>query len=99
MEKKTLMAKSIADLYLQKLAQAEHRIKIFYGAGGDQRSIPSLLRSFRDGRIRMVGVSPTSHIGISEEMDGLVIWSSDEEFIRTFCAWCDVRGIDHTGVV
>jgi hypothetical protein len=98
-EKRTLMAKSIAEQYLEKLSQTEHRVRIFYGAGGDQRSIPSLLRSFRDGRIRMSGVSPTSHIGLSEEMDGLVVWSSDEEFIRTFCAWCDARGIEHTGVV
>ncbi|MHC4780376.1 MAG: hypothetical protein ACYTFG_17540, partial [Planctomycetota bacterium] len=73
-EKRVVMAKRVARRWLRRVAHAEYRFQVFLGAR-EVKNLPSLLRSFRDGKIAMEGVSRIPDLGVKESFDSLSVWS------------------------
>jgi len=92
-----VMARAVAHRWLEARLRPEHRVKVFYGAQ-DIRGLPSLLRSFRDGKIRLGTVQPIADLGIHEEFDHFIIWSSDHDGLLKLASWLETRGCETTGI-
>lgn len=96
-ESRIVMAKSLATRWLQERTRPEYRMKVYYGARG-LRGIPNLLKSFRDGKIRMGSLESVDDLGIDEHFDSITMWSSDRVALMGLKDWFEVRGFETTGV-
>jgi len=98
-ERRIIMAKTVAQRFIESHLNAEYRLQV-YGSGQDIRKLPSLLRSFRDGKIRLSGldVEPIEDLGINENFDSLEIWSSHREPLKKLAHWFEKRGMETTGI-
>jgi hypothetical protein len=92
-----VMAKTVARRWLNKVALAEYRIRVFYGAR-DYRNLPNLLRAFRDGKAQIAGLSPVSDMGVKEEFDYVEVWSKDYAGMLQLGAWFERQKFDTTGI-
>jgi hypothetical protein len=93
--KRIVMSKSVARQWLLKSAHAEFRIRVFNPAAKDY---PSVLRSFRDGKLKLAGVTPVPDLGIKEEFGGFYVWSSQLESLKTLQRWFEKRGLETSGI-
>ena len=92
------MTKRLARRWVLQHITPESRITVYYGAD-DVSRIPSLLRSFRDGRVRLTGVSITMpDLGVKERFDAFEVWSSDKESMVVLNKWLEDRGFQTSGV-
>jgi len=89
--RRIVMSKSVARQWLIKQARPEYRIKVF---NPNARDYPSVLRAFRDERLRMAGVSPLPDLGVREDFGGFYVWSSDREALATLQGWFEKRGLE-----
>jgi len=88
---RVVMSKEVARNWLQKQARPEYRIRVFNPAGKDY---PSVLRSFRDGKLKLAGVVPLPDLGIKEEADSFYVWSSDQSSMKTLQEFFRKRGLE-----
>ena len=91
------MAKLVAKRWLKARAKAEFRLKVYAGAK-EIRGLPNLLRSFRDGKLKIGSVEPIRDLGIQEEFDHFTIWSSDRGGLVALKEWFETRGCETSGV-
>jgi hypothetical protein len=96
-ERRVVMSKMVAKRWLFARLRPEHRLKVYYGAQ-EIRGLPALLRSFRNGKLKIGSVEPIPDLGIQEEMDSFTIWTADREGLRELQAWFEKRGCETTGV-
>ena len=96
-EVRIVMAKAIAEKWLEARANKEYRLNIYFGMR-NIKNLPDLLRSFRDEKITIAGVRPLSDLGISENFDGLQVWSANREALVTLKDWVETRGLETSGV-
>lgn len=96
-ENKIIMTKRLAYRWVMKHIRAEHRLIVYYGAK-DVNRVPSLLRSFRDGRVFLSGVPPITDLGVSERFDCFEIWSENKEGMIALDKWLSDRGFETSGV-
>lgn len=89
--KRIVMSKSVARQWLLKSARPEFRVRVFNAAAKDY---PSVLRSFRDGKMKLAGVMPLPDLGIKEEFGAFYVWSSDQGALKTLQAWFEKRGLE-----
>lgn len=95
--RRVIMARNVAARWLQKKARGEYRLTI-YQTADNTRNLPSLLRSYRDGRIKMAGVTGMTDMGMKEGFDTLSVWSSDREGLISLRTWLERRGIETSGI-
>jgi len=96
-ERRIVMAKSVAQRWLEARVRPEYRMKVYYGAN-EIRGLPALVRSFRDGKIKIGSIEPIRDLGVKEEFDHFVIWSSDRDGLIELKDWLETRGCETTGV-
>ena len=96
-ERRVVMAKLVALRWLEANTKPEYRLTIYYGAR-EVRGLPSLLRSFRDGKVKIGNIDPVKDIGIHEELDSFTIWSGDRTAILRLAKWFEGHGFETTGV-
>jgi len=96
-EKRVVMARTVALKWIQKQAQAEYRFKVLYGAK-QIKNLPNLLRSLRDGKIAMEGVQTIPDLGIKESFDSIEVWSKNRKGLKYLQDWFEKRGFETTGV-
>jgi len=96
-EKRIVMARRVARRWVSRIATAEFRFSVLYGAK-DYRYIPGLLRSQRDGKVAMAGVPTIPDLGIRESFDCVTLWSSNREAMLSLQSWFERRGFETTGV-
>jgi len=94
--RRVVMTKSVARQWLLKQATPEYRFRVFNPLAKDY---PSVLRSFRDGKLPLkIGadesVSPIPDLGISEDFEGFTVWSSDHASLKTLERWLSKRGLE-----
>jgi len=91
--RRVVMTKSVARQWLLKKAKPEYRIRVFNPATKDY---PSVLRGFRDGKLRLAGggVKPIPDLGVKEDFEGFYVWSSDREALKTLEQWFSKRGLE-----
>ena len=73
------MARGVAGKWLERRAKVEYRFQIL----ASPQYFGGILRSFRDGRIKLSKVEPLPDLGVSEMSDGVQVWSSNLESLRT----------------
>lgn len=97
-EHRILMKKRIARRWVLSHIRPESRITVYYGAD-DVSRIPSLLRSFRDGKVKLAGVDiKIPDLGVQERFDAFEVWSSDKESMVVLNKWLEDRGFQTSGV-
>lgn len=96
--KRVLMARSLAERWIQDQVRPEYRFTVFSNVR-DVRGIPSVLRSFRDGKIRVGSVDPIPDLGVEEGFGQVTVWTSDRTSAILLCRWFEKHGFETTGVV
>ena len=96
-QKRVVMARDIARRWVGRVAHAEYRIRVLYGAR-EYKNLPNLLRAFRDGKVAMKGLGSIPDLGVKEDFDALELWSSNREALFKLGRWFESRGFETTGV-
>jgi hypothetical protein len=96
-ETRIVMAKLVAQKWLQARSRNEYRLTIFAGHLPTS-SLLGLLKSFRDKRIAIAGVQPIPDLGIQDKNDQVQIWSENNESLVTLNKWLEKRGYETSGV-
>lgn len=96
-EKRVVLARRVARRWVRKVAHPEYRLRILYGTR-EIRNLPSLLRSFRDGRVAMEGMASVPDLGVKESFDALEVWSADRNALVKVQDWFEKRGFETTGI-
>lgn len=91
------MARDVARRWVSKIAHAEFRLRVLYGAD-EYKNLPNLLRAFRDGKVAMRGLSTIRDLGVKEDFDGIEVWSSNREALVNLKEWFERRGFETSGV-
>jgi hypothetical protein len=95
--RRVVLARAIAARYLVEVSRPEYRLSILTGSD-DRINVPSVLAGFRAGRIRLAGTSAPSDLGLREEFDSIVMWSSDADALGKVAGWFESRGFETSGV-
>jgi hypothetical protein len=98
-ERRIIMAKTVAKRYLESRLNEEYRLQV-YGNFQDIKKLPNLLRSFRDGKLKLAGldVGPIPDLGIQENFDSIEIWSSHRDPLKKLAHWFEKKGMETTGI-
>ena len=96
-ERRVVMAKMVAARWLEVNAHAEHRMKVYYGPR-EIKNLPGLLRSFRDAKLKIGSIEPIADLGMREEFDHIVLWSSKRAGLIQLREWFEERGCETTGI-
>lgn len=99
--KKIAMARTVAEAWLQQHSRVEYRVAAFPGPRGEIHNLPSLLRSWRDGKVKIANLQSVPDLGIREgsEAGFIEYWSTDANGIRSLTKWLEDRGYETTGGV
>jgi len=98
-KKDIVMAKKVARKWLEQRVKAEYRVQAYSMAHCKVRNLPSLLKAFRDGKVRLVGVPTIPDLGIRiQGMDSIEFWSSDEVSLKQLQDWLEKRGLETSGI-
>lgn len=89
------MTKKVARQWLLDKARPEYRFRVFNPLAKDY---PSVLRSFRDGKLRLgsgtASVDAIPDLGVSEDFEGFYVWSSDRDALKTLERWFTRKGLE-----
>jgi len=94
---RVVMAKVVAQRWLEARAKPEYRLKVYYAAK-EIRGLPALLRSFRDGKLKVGSIDPIPDLGVKEGFDHFLIWSSDRSGLVNLRKWFEDRGCETSGI-
>jgi len=97
-ERRIVMAKLVARKWLTKNANVEYRLTAYNSDPRLMKALPSLLRSFRDGRTKLGTSQAISDLGIKDNGDSVSVWSSDADKLASLQGWLEKHGYDTTGV-
>lgn len=93
------MARRLAKRFLEDASSPEYRLRIYYyGNPREKRAFPNLLRSFRDGKLRLGGMDAIADLGVSEEFDHFTVWSADREGLKKLAEWFENNGFETSGI-
>ena len=90
---RVVMAKAVVLAWLESNVHREYRMKVFNLTRSD---FPNLLRSARDKKIRLTGVDLFPDLGVQEENENLVVWTSDLDSLRKLSKFFEKRGMETT---
>ena len=92
------MAKRLAKKWVVSHSAPEYRLTIFRGSCSPSLNLPNLLRSFRDGKIRVAFAHPIADLGIRPEFDHVVVRSKDFDALTVLDEAVQKLGCDTSGV-
>ena len=61
--KRVLMARRLAKRWVENNARPEFRLTVYRTASRDLRNLPDLLKSFRDGKVKVAGLDAIPDLG------------------------------------
>lgn len=93
---RVVMVQSVAAAWIATHARPEYRVQIFLDQ--DRRKFASLLKSFRDGRLKIAGVDPLTDMGVTEQSDTVTLWSSNRTALLQLVDWFESKGFDNSGL-
>lgn len=89
------LTKSVVSRWVSKVSTGEYRFTIFgLGTTGETRKFASLLRSWRDDKVRVASMAPIPDLGVRESGDTIEVWSSDLEGMTKLARWSESRGFE-----
>ena len=89
--RRVVMSKDVARKWLQAQTKPEYRVRVF---NPNSKDYPSVLRSFRDGKLKLAGVEPIPDLGVKEDFGCFYVWSSDQESMQTLQKFFERRGLE-----
>ena len=92
------MAKDIAKQWIRKRATQQYRFKIYSTTQVDFQSLPSLLKSLRDGKAKLGSVTEISDMGVQVGFDYISVWSSQKDTLVQLKDWLESRGFETSGI-
>lgn len=93
------MAKNLASNWIAENALPEYRMTVYYPSDPSiPNKITRLLKSFRDGKVRISGVDPILDMGMSTHYDYLEVWSKNREGMEKLRDWFHRMGCETAGV-
>jgi hypothetical protein len=96
--RRIVMARRLAKRWVEANARPEYRLKVYRSAAKELKNLPGLLRSFRDGKLKIAGIEPIEDLGIQPGFDHLIVWSSNRKGLIELDAWFHKSGCETTGV-
>ncbi len=96
--RRVAMAKRLAAKWIRSHAEPEYRLTVYRGPSRESRNLPGLLRSFRDGKIKIAATEPVRDMGIKAAFDHVTLWSKDKEGLQRLDAALQKMGCETTGV-
>lgn len=93
--RRVVISKEVARKWLLKQARPEYRIRVF---NPESKNYPGVLRSFRDGKLKLAGVSPIPDLGVKEDFGCFYVWSSDQTSMKTLQEFFARRGLETTWI-
>ena len=98
-KKVVVMAKDLASQWLRKRVSNEYRLKVYSTSTVDFQSLPSILKSLRDQKIKVGGIREgLSDMGVSVGFDYISVWSSNRESLIQLKDWLEKRGFETSGI-
>jgi len=91
------MAKRVASKWIEAHSSPEYRLTIYRGSS-KPNNLPALLRSFRDGKLRIASAEPVPDLGIRPEFDHVVVRSKDFDALTALDEAVQKLGCDTSGV-
>jgi hypothetical protein len=91
------LAHKVARRWLEASVRDEYRLTVYQPAS-PIKNLPTMLRSFRDGRVKMGSVKPIPDLGIRVGLDLLEVWSSDHKGLVELDAWFQKHGCETSGI-
>ena len=91
------MAKRLASKWIEAHSSPEYRLTIYRGSAKSS-NLPALLRSFRDGKLRIATAQPVPDLGIQPEFDHVVVRSSSYDALNALDAAVQKLGCETSGV-
>ncbi len=96
--RRVVMAKRVATKWLAERAVPEYRLRVYHGFGRESRNLPGLLRSFRDGKVKIVTATSIPDLGIKPGFDHIDVWSKDRVALQDLDVALQKLGCETTGV-
>jgi len=96
--RRVAMAKRLARKWLSDNSSPEYRLTIYRGASKSSVNLPSLLRSFREGRIRIGSAQPIPDLGVKPGFDYVTVRSSNYDALLELDSAVQSLGCDTSGV-
>ena len=96
-KRRVVMARNLARRWLEAQAHPEYRVTVYF-VGKEAKGMPNLLRSFRDGKVRIGSVEPILDLGVAEEFDSVTIWTSNRDALVRLASWFEGHGYETSGV-
>ena len=91
------MVRRVASRWVESNVHDEYRLTV-YQSVSFVRNLPMMLKSFRDGRIRVGSIEPIRDLGIRVGFDQLELWSADREGLVALDGWLRKAGCETTGI-
>lgn len=79
MVKTIVMARKLAGQWIDEHSREEYRFNIM----ASPRYFGGILRSFRDGRLKLSKVLPLPDLGVEEMSESVQVWSSDRDGLKS----------------
>jgi hypothetical protein len=92
------MAKLVAAKWLASEAKVEYRLTAYSSNPRMLKALPSLLRAYRDGRVRLGSTIPVTDLGIKDNGESVSIWTASAEGLVSVQNWLENHGYETTGV-
>jgi hypothetical protein len=91
------MAGRVAKRWLTANLRDEHRLTV-YQSGKGVKNLPGMLRSFRDGKLKIGSVDPIRDLGIKLGFEQVEIWSADKTGLLNLDTWLREAGCETSGI-
>lgn len=96
--RRVMMAKRVAIKWIEANSSPEYKLAIYRGSAKSSLNMPSLLKSFRDGKIKVAGLSAIPDLGVQPEFDHVVVRSKDFDALNALDEAVQKLGCDTSGV-
>lgn len=90
MVKSIVMVRKLAGQWLEEHAKEEYRFNIM----ASPRYFGGILRSFRDGRLKLSKVNPIPDLGVEEMSESVQVWSSNREGLKSLERYFSKLGVE-----
>ena len=96
--RRVVMAKRLANKWISAHSAPEYRLTIYRGSSKSTTSLPGLLRSFRDGKLKIASALPIPDLGVQPEFDHVIVKSRDCDALSALELAVQKLGCETSGV-
>ena len=91
------MAKRLSTRWVEKNATPEY-VVVAYSGFGHINNLPSLLRAFRDSKVRLGSVPPILDLSVKVVGEKMILKSRNKEALVVLDSWLQSKGCETAGI-